>query len=36
MFERQYKIENYTLHTQVAQRSNGQEIRFQNLEKLSS
>ena len=36
MFDRQDKIENYTLHTQVAHRSNGRELRFQNLEKLSS
>ena len=36
MFERQYKIENHTLHTRIAHRSNGREVRFQNLQQFSS
>ena len=36
MFDPQYKIENYTLHTQIAQRSNGRDLSFQNLEEFSS
>ena len=36
MFERQYKIQNYTMHTRIDQRSNGRELSFQNLEEFSS
>ena len=34
MFERQIQIEIYTLHTRVADRSNDQELGFQNLQEF--
>jgi hypothetical protein len=36
MFERQFQIEIYTLHTRVAHRSNEQELSFQNLQDSES
>ena len=36
MFERQFQIEIYTLHTRVAHRSNDQLLSFQNLQEFWS